>query len=181
MQIRLSSCACIILFSVFFQGQVVTVADQDSSHTGPIKLKKTGVLMFTKEHLNGFMSGTSEWVKFVENVLCSQKCNHIFCGNILIVHVYSQCYKHILQIFFSCTLPHSLSTHLLIHTFWSDTRNSRDSALSYTGHHLEQSAMLGLSSVKPQLNVHLFSICCQLCLDPSSSVCVWINVMWVRF
>ena len=43
MQIRLSSCACIILFSVFFQGQVVTIADQDSSHTGPIKLKKTGV------------------------------------------------------------------------------------------------------------------------------------------
>ena len=34
------------------------------------------------------------------------------------------------------------------------------------------SAMLGLLSVKPQLKVHLFSIYFQLCLDPSSSVCV---------
>ena len=75
--------------SVFFQGQVVTIADQDSSLTGPIKLKKTGVLIFTKHHINGFMSGTSKRVKFVENVLCSQKFNHILCGNILIVCVYS--------------------------------------------------------------------------------------------
>ena len=34
------------------------------------------------------------------------------------------------------------------------------------------SAMLGLSSVKPELKVHLFSIYLQLCLDPSLSVCV---------
>uniref|UniRef100_UPI0025CEBAEB hypothetical protein n=1 Tax=Thiolapillus sp. TaxID=2017437 RepID=UPI0025CEBAEB len=84
-QMRLSSCACIILFSVFFQGQVITVADQDSSRTGPIKLKKTGVLMRTKHHINGFTSGTSKRVKFVENVLYSQTFNHILCGNILIV------------------------------------------------------------------------------------------------
>ena len=85
MQIRLSSCACIILFSVFFQGQVVTVADQDPSCTGPIELKKTGVLMCTKHHINKFISGTSKQVKFVENVLGSQKFNHILSGNILIV------------------------------------------------------------------------------------------------
>ena len=85
MQIRLSSCACIILFSVFFQGQVVTIAYQDSSCTGPIKLKKTGVLMYTKHHINGFISRTSKWVTFVENVLYSQKCNHILFGYILIV------------------------------------------------------------------------------------------------
>ena len=84
-QIRLSSCACIILFSVFFQGQVITVADQDSSRAGPIKLKKTGVLMCAKHHINGFISGTSKRVKFVENVLYSQTFNHILCGNILIV------------------------------------------------------------------------------------------------
>ena len=65
--------------------------------------------------------------------MCSQSFFHILCGNILIVHTYSKCYEYILQIFFSCTLPHSLSAHLLIHTFWSDTRNSRGSALSYTG------------------------------------------------
>ena len=89
MQLRLSSCACIILFSVFFQGQVVTIADQDSSLTGPIKLKKTGVLMCTKHHVSGFIGGTSKRVKFVENVLCRQKCNYILCGNVLIVRVYS--------------------------------------------------------------------------------------------
>ena len=44
MQIRLSNCACIILFSVFFQGQVVTIADQDPFRTGPIKLKRQGFL-----------------------------------------------------------------------------------------------------------------------------------------
>ena len=87
--IRLSSCACIILFSVFFQGQVVIIADQDPSHTGPIKLKKTGVLMRTKHHINGFISGTSKQVKFVENVLYSQTFNHILCDNILIVHGHS--------------------------------------------------------------------------------------------
>ena len=59
MQVRLS---CIILFSVFFQGQVVTIADQDPSRTGPIKLKKTGVLMCTKHHINGFIRGTSKQV-----------------------------------------------------------------------------------------------------------------------
>ena len=85
MQLRLSSCVCIIQFSVFFQGQVVTIADQDSSCTGPIKLKKTGVLMYTKHHINGFISRTSKWVTFVENVLYSQKCNHILFGYILIV------------------------------------------------------------------------------------------------
>ena len=85
MQIRLSSCACIILFSVLFQGQVVTIADQHSSHTGPIKLKKTGVLMCTKHHRNGFISGTSKRIKFVENVFCSQIFKHTLCGNILIV------------------------------------------------------------------------------------------------
>ena len=85
MQIRLSSCACIILFSVFYQGQVVTIADRDPSGTGPIKLKKTGVLMCTKHHVSGFISGTSKRVKFVENVLYSQTFNHILCGNILIV------------------------------------------------------------------------------------------------
>ena len=69
MRIRLSSCACLILFSVFFQGQVVTIADP--SGTGPIKLKKTGVLMCTKHHINGFTSGTSKRVKFVENVSVS--------------------------------------------------------------------------------------------------------------
>ena len=84
-QIRLSRCACIILFSVFFQGQVITVADQDSSRTGPIKLKKTGVLMCTKHHINGFISGTNKRVKFVENVLCRQKFYHILCCNNLIV------------------------------------------------------------------------------------------------
>ena len=61
-QIRLSSCACIILFSVFFQSQVVTIADQDPSRTGPIKLKKTGVLMCTKHHISGFIRGTSKRV-----------------------------------------------------------------------------------------------------------------------
>ena len=85
MQIRLFSCACIILFSVFFQGQVATIADRDPYGTGPIKLKKTGVLMCTKHHINGFTSGTSKRVKFVKNVLCSQNFNHILCGNILIV------------------------------------------------------------------------------------------------
>ena len=89
MQIRLSSCACTILFPVFFQGQVATLADQDPSCTGPIKLKKTGVLMCTKHHVSGFISGTSKRVKFVENVLCRQKCNYILCGNVLIVRVYS--------------------------------------------------------------------------------------------
>ena len=77
MQIRLSSCACIILFSVFFQGQVVTIADRDPSGTGPIKLKKTDVLMCTKHHING-LSGTSKRVTFVEN--CSvAKYLTIFC------------------------------------------------------------------------------------------------------
>ena len=85
MQIRLPNCACIIMFSVFFQGQVFTVADQDPFCTGPIKLKKTRVLMCTKHHINGFASGTSKRMKFVENVLCSQKCNLILCGNIFIV------------------------------------------------------------------------------------------------
>ena len=85
MQIRLPSCACIILLSVFFHGQVVTIADQDLSRPGPMKLKKTGVLMCTKHHTNGFISGTSKRVTFVENVFCSQKFNHILCGNILIV------------------------------------------------------------------------------------------------
>ena len=42
-------------------------------------------------------------------------------------------------------------------------------------------AMLGLLSVKPQLKVHLFSIYIQLGLDPSSSVCVWTNVMGESF
>ena len=88
MQIKLCSCACIILFSVFFQGQVITVADQDSSRAGPIKLKKTGVLMCAKHHINGFISGTSKRVKFVENVLYSQTFNHILCGNILIACMY---------------------------------------------------------------------------------------------
>ena len=78
MQIRLSSCACIILFSVFFQGQVVTIANQDPSRTGPIKLKKTGVLMCRKLHTNGFISGTNKQVTFVENVLCSKTVT-IFC------------------------------------------------------------------------------------------------------
>ena len=65
-QMRLSSCACIILFSVFFQGQVVKIADQVSSRTGHIQLQKTGVLLCTEHHVNGFMSGTSKRVKFVE-------------------------------------------------------------------------------------------------------------------
>ena len=68
MQIKLCSCACIILFSVFFQGQVVTIADQDLSRPGPMKLKKTGVLMCTKHHING-LSGTSKWVIFAECVV----------------------------------------------------------------------------------------------------------------
>ena len=68
-QIRLSSCACIILFSVFFQGQVVTIADQDPSRIGPLKLKNTGVLKCTKHHTNGFISGTSKRVIFVECVV----------------------------------------------------------------------------------------------------------------
>ena len=41
--------------------------------------------MCTKHQINGFISGTSKRVKFVENVLCSQKSNHILCGNILII------------------------------------------------------------------------------------------------
>ena len=76
MQIRLSSCACIILFSVLFQGQVLTIADQDPPRTGPMKLKKG---------INGFISGTSKRIKFVENVFCSQIFKHTLCGNILIV------------------------------------------------------------------------------------------------
>ena len=60
MQIKLSRCACVILFSVFLQGQVVTTADQDPSRTGPVKLEKTRVLMCTKHHVNGFISGTSK-------------------------------------------------------------------------------------------------------------------------
>ena len=87
--IRQSSCACTILFPVFFQGQVATLADQDPSCTGPIKLKKTGVPICTKHHINGFISGIRKQVKFVENVLCRQKCNYILCGNVLIVRVYS--------------------------------------------------------------------------------------------
>ena len=117
-QMRLPSCAAIILFSVFFQGQVVTVADQVPSRTGPIQLKKTGVLMCTKHHINGFASGTSKRVKFVENVLCSQKFNHILCGNIFIV---CSCVFLVLQTYFSdllsCILPHSLSAHLLVYAF----------------------------------------------------------------
>ena len=84
-QLRLSSCACIILFSVFFQSQVVTVADQDPSQAGSTKLKKTVVLMCTKHHMNGFLNGTSKQVTFIENVLCSQKLNHILWGIIVIV------------------------------------------------------------------------------------------------
>ena len=74
---------------------------------------------------------------------------------------------HILQIFFSCTLPPGLSAHLLIHAssaFRSDARISKSSALflilalsSGIGFHF-LSAMLRLSSFKSQLKTHLFSV-----------------------
>ena len=78
MQIKLCSCACIILLSVFFQGQVVTIADQDPSRTGPIQLKKTGVFMCTKHHINGFISGTSKQVTLYR-LCCVAKNVTIFC------------------------------------------------------------------------------------------------------
>ena len=144
--------------------------------------------MCTKYHINRFISGTSKRVKFVENVLRSQKCNHILCGNIsLLVHVYSKCYKHILQIFFSCTLPHRLSTHLLIHAFWSDTRNSRGSALSYTGPVIWNSLPFSVGhawTVECQTTVKsppVFHIFPAVFRSQFISVCVWTNVMWKRF
>ena len=114
-------------------------------------------------------------------------------GNILIVCVcmYSKCYKHILQIFRSFTLPLGLSAHLLIYAFRSDMRFQGQYTLLILALPSRiasrfLSAVLRLSSFKLELKTHLFSIYFQLCLNPSSSVCVCVcvcgtNVMRASF
>ena len=121
MQIRLSSCACIILFSVFFQGQVVTIADQDLSRTGPMTLKKG---------INGFISGTSKRIKFVENVFCSQIFNHTLCSSILIV-----CLCVFLVLYRSSSAVHSLTVSPLVCSFthFDQMQQSPGAAHCYTG------------------------------------------------
>ena len=139
-------------------------------------------------HLSSsFISVTSKHVKFVENVLCGQKFNHILCCNTLIVCVCE--IPIVINISYrSSSDVHSLTVSMLICSFmhFGQTQEIPGAAHFILGlssgivcHFL--SATLGLSSVKPQLKVHFFSIYFKLCIDPNPLVCVWTNVMWESF
>ena len=140
--------------------------------------------MCTKHHRNGFISGTSEGVKFVENVLCSQKFNHILCGNILIV---CSCVFLVFTDLLQLYTP-SQSLHSSAHSRILIRQEKFQGAVHFVILALSSrivchflSAVLELSSVKLLLKVHLISIYFQLYLNPSSSVCVWTNVTWESF
>ena len=134
--------------------------------------------MCTKHHVNGFISGTSKRVKFVENVFCSQKYKHILCGNILIVCWYV----------FQVLLTY-LTDLLQLYILSRSLRSSAHSRISSTHEkckgqciflcwlcHLKQSVIFCLPCldwrVPNTVKAYLFSICFQRCLNLSSLVCV---------
>ena len=87
--------------------------------------------------------------------------------------MYSWCYTDLLQLYTpSQSLPSSAHSRILIRCNKVQGQHTVILELSSRIVYYFLSAMLGLSSVKPELKVHLFSIYLQLCLDPSLSVCV---------